>query len=187
MANKWHNVRQVQLKPKISIFKTISNPRYFINRIRNQLWSKLKFCPGAGGTKTCNQKMILKPRTLYCLGVQLRLASFMKVIPYQINPATGNLQEFQLILSRIIWKLIVVVNFAYVFFLWVRFYQLLKFNEFKTINKIHFAIHLSWCIGYLILIAGHLAICLYKDEIMEFINRFYSYLEKMEGKYGIVS
>jgi hypothetical protein len=73
-------------------------------------------------------------------------------------------------------------EFLYAAFIYVRFYQLLKYNEFESINKIHFAIHLAWLVGVSIVVAGQYSLTHRKLEIAEFISSFSKFLEHTESK-----
>ena len=69
----------------------------------------------------------------------------------------------------------------YVFFIHARFYQLVKFNAFEDINKIHFALNLAWVVGLTVILAGYISIWNRKLEIAEFVNAFFAFHKKVEG------
>jgi hypothetical protein len=125
--------------------------------------------------------MILTPRTIYCIKLQLRMASFLKVVPYEINPDTDLLQEFPTTLSRYLWKLNTTISCFYTAYIYSRFYQILRWKDFSDINKTHFAIHLCWCVGFTVLSVGHICVWHRRREIVHFLNQFLTYLAKMEG------
>jgi len=125
--------------------------------------------------------MILSTQTLYCLNLQMKMACFLKIVPYQLNPVTGNIEVSHKRKTNLLWKLNLLATYSYAFFIYGRFYELLKFTPFQEINKVYFVLHLAWVTGMSILVVGHISIWHRKQEITDFINSFLMFLQRIEG------
>ena len=129
--------------------------------------------------------MIFKPRTLYCMKLEIRINCILKTVPYEWDSSTDLIRVSRDKKKLILWKLNILTVFLYAFFIYARFYQLVKFHAFEEINKTHFALNLAWVrvVGLSVIVAGHISIWNRKLEIAEFVNAFFTFHKNVEGKH----
>ena len=121
------------------------------------------------------------PQILSCLKLEIKLNCILKAVPYEWDQSQDLIRVSKNTRNIVLWKLNILAECLYTFFIYARFYQLLKFHDFKELNKTHFAMNLAWVVGLSVVVAGHISIWNRKLEIAEFINSFLLFLRNIEG------
>jgi len=108
------------------------------------------------------------------------MCSFLKVIPYKLNPVTEQVEIFTRRGDKLLWMCNILAEFSYAAFIYFRFYELMTTKSLEELNKIHLAIHIAWTAGISMVVVGHISLFHRRRELCTFINSLFLFIQNLE-------